>query len=204
MERECQTSIHVRRIAEGDIESVAWVVQRFTPLLLAQAETRLTAALRQVYDPSDLVQDVWSRVLVHLKDLAPHDGSYSLAVLKYVSAALVRRVINLIERRVAGLPAEYLTDSFRDAAIPDTASGVVTRVIRDERRGLVHAAIDALEPKDREILVLCGIEQRPAKEVAVMLEISPNLVSQRYRRAVERLRDQLPKSVFDDLSSESP
>ena len=54
------TSYHVRRAREGSRESVEWVVKKFTPILLASAHYRLRGALRSLYDPEDLVQEVWA------------------------------------------------------------------------------------------------------------------------------------------------
>ena len=57
------TSIHIRQAIKNDRESVAWLVSRFTPLLLCQAHHRLAPSLRRFCDPDDAVADVWMAVL---------------------------------------------------------------------------------------------------------------------------------------------
>src|SRR5436190_20244172 len=53
------TSIHIRQAIQNDRASVAWLVSRFTPLLLCQAQHRIAPALRSVCDADDAVSDVW-------------------------------------------------------------------------------------------------------------------------------------------------
>ena len=54
------TTFHVRKAVGGDDDSLGWVVTRFSPVLMAQADYRLGAQLRALYDPEDLVADVWA------------------------------------------------------------------------------------------------------------------------------------------------
>jgi RNA polymerase sigma-70 factor (ECF subfamily) len=53
------------------------------------------------------------------------------------------------------------------------------------------AALDALEPADRELLRLWAWEQLPPREIAVTLGVSANAVSIRLHRARNRLRKEL-------------
>ena len=69
----------------------------------------------------------------------------------------------------------------------------------EERRGLVWASLDGLSETDREILVLRGIEGRSHTFVAARVGLTPENVAIRYHRAIKRLRDALPASIFDDL-----
>ena len=71
--------------------------------------------------------------------------------------------------------------------------------MREETRSCVGAAIEALDPRDREVIVLRGIEQNSNETVALLLGISPNAASMRYQRALQRLRDRIPASLLDEL-----
>jgi DNA-directed RNA polymerase specialized sigma24 family protein len=62
------------------------------------------------------------------------------------------------------------------------------------------ARIRELEPKDREILLLRGVEQQPTGTVAMLLGLTPQAVSMRHKRALDNLRSRLPGSVFDEIS----
>ncbi len=58
----------------------------------------------------------------------------------------------------------------------------------------MRAALEALEPRDREVLVLRYLEQLATKEIAAVLSISEAAVKTRHRRALERLRRILDES----------
>ena len=54
-------------------------------------------------------------------------------------------------------------------------------------RQRVRAALDRLQPSDREVLVLRYLEQLTTAEVAVVVGITQRGVRSRHRRALERL-----------------
>jgi RNA polymerase sigma-70 factor (ECF subfamily) len=73
------------------------------------------------------------------------------------------------------------------------------RLLREELRGRVQAALGQLSPRDREVLVLRHLEQLSTKEIAAVLGITPGAVKTRHLRALERLRSLLG----DDLGEGS-
>jgi DNA-directed RNA polymerase specialized sigma24 family protein len=50
-------------------------------------------------------------------------------------------------------------------------------------------------------LLLRGIEQQSHQTVALLLDLTPQAVSMRFTRALDRLREQLPGSIFDELDA---
>ena len=194
------TTVHVRRALAGESESMSWLVARFSPLLLAQAEHRLGPHLRRLYDPEDLVQEVWAIALTRLEGLADRDGRHTPVVLKFLSTTLLYRVSNLLQRHLRSPGLRDPEMGTRFSQLPDSASQAISRALRDERHHAVHEAIVRLPELDRQIVVLRGIEQNSVEEVAVQLQMKANTVTVRYRRALARLREKLPDSVFGDLS----
>ncbi|MEM7308436.1 MAG: sigma-70 family RNA polymerase sigma factor [Planctomycetota bacterium] len=195
------TTIHVRRAIAGDVAGTDWVVARFTPLLLAQARYRM-GQLKGLYEPDDVVADVWTAVLPKLSEV-PLPGDRATPVfVRYLSTALLYEVNNLLRKQVAAtVHGEDTRLPDPVVATPDRAPGPVSRVVDAETRGQVLAAIEALEESDREILILRGIEQVENARAAEQLGLEPNTAAQRYRRALQRLRERLPGSVFDDLDA---
>lgn len=199
------TTLHVGRARSGDAESIGWLVERFSPLLLANATLRMGKVLREVHDPEDVVNDVWLRVLPKLPVLAPRDGRYTPVFAKYASRALVNRINELLEKHIKGKPKKQRRSTSEGepmdavAHLPAETRGVVTRFLDQEKHGLVGQAIDELEPADRELIVLRGVESRPYKELAVVLKADAKVLAVRFQRALEKLRRKLPGSVFDDL-----
>lgn len=190
------TTLHVRAAMAGDRGSLDWIVAHLTPLLIAQAEYRLGPALRKEVDPEDLVNEAWLVALPRLAELA-HHARVTPVLLKFLTTTMVFRINHLLRRRALDVRAELPGEGL--GQLPASTSGVVTGAARGERMDLVRRQIDALEPIDREIVVLRGIEQHKSQVVAVMLAITPAAVDQRYSRALKRLRAAMPDSAFGEL-----
>ena len=202
---EVLTTLHVQRAVAGERDSVDWLVRRFTPLLMAQAEYRLGAVLRRHVEPEDLVDDVWARVLPRLRGIAPHHGPGSRTtpvVLQVLSTTLLNRVRDLYDKHVTGKPGvvDVTAASTSEAPVELAAdeTGVVSAAVRRERQGAMQMALAALAPADREVVILRGIEQRSNQQVALLLGIAPDAASMRYRRALDRLRAAIPDAVLED------
>ena len=57
----------------------------------------------------------------------------------------------------------------------------------------VHDALEELDEKDREVLLLRGIEQQSNNTTATILGLTPSAATMRYKRALERLRKQFAR-----------
>jgi RNA polymerase sigma-70 factor (ECF subfamily) len=197
------TSLHLRRAVDGDTESLSWLVSRLSAPLIAQARYRMGPQLRLTHDPEDIVSEVWMITLPRLRDLAPRTGRYTPLILKFLSTVLLHRVNRLVRRHlVAGRRDRLaLPESGSDGlhGPTDTSNGVVTSVVRREMQSLVLRRLDDLDPQDREVIILRSIEQRSGDEVGRLLGIPPSAVYVRHHRALNRLRECLPDSVFGEL-----
>lgn len=193
------TSVHVRFAIDGANDSVAWLIERFTPLLRAQARYRLGRHLRTEVDPEDLVNEVWLTALARLPELAPTEDGHAASLVRFLSRTLVYKVNNLARRRLRR--GDVALDGGDDAPREVTAeiTGVVSRVLRDERRDALHDALETLGDTDREILVLRGIEQQSNGVVATLLGITEEASAMRYHRALQKIRARVPRSVLDDV-----
>lgn len=197
------TTFHVRRAIAGESGGAEWVVERFTPLLLAQARYRL-GRLRAIHEPEDVVANVWAALLPKLGEFSLERERTTPAFIRYLSNALLLEINNLLRKRVA----ETLPNADSEVSTPinraeDAGPGPVTRAAAAERRDAVLEALQSLDAADREVLILRGIEQHSNAETAQLLGIEPNTAAQRFRRALTRLRERLPGSVFDDLQDEA-
>jgi RNA polymerase sigma-70 factor (ECF subfamily) len=67
------------------------------------------------------------------------------------------------------------------------------RLLRDELRERVRAALAAAPPRDREILVMRHLEEMSAAEIAATLGITERAAKARHTRALERLRGLLDR-----------
>lgn len=202
-----QTSLHVLRARQGDRESLAWVVGRFSPLLVAQARYRMGRDLLRFYEPEELVAEVWAVVMTRIGSMGP--GTGTPALLRFLGTTLVYQANHLARRHIrsgaAGRGGDHpggVGDTGILSQLPAEVSGVLTRVLREERRAALLECMDALDPLDREIVILRGIEQHENQKVAEQLGMKADTVSHRYRRALEKLREKLPGSVFDEIQAD--
>lgn len=203
LEEEALTSLHVRQAAEGDPASLAWIVRRFSPLLLAQARYRLGPSLARRVDAEDLVQDVWVRVLPKLAGLEPNDDRLTPVVAKFLSVTLLRRIKDLLHKHDLGEPdarpsSAANTEENETIDCATDESGVVTRAMREEEAESLVTLIAGLEENDRAIVVLRGIEQRSNQEAAKLLGLTADTASARYRRALAKLKDCMPSGLLAD------
>jgi RNA polymerase sigma-70 factor (ECF subfamily) len=196
------TSIHIRGARDGDGASRDWIVARFTPLVRAQAEYRLAGPLKRLYDADDLVNEVWIVVLPKLSSLEARDGRWTPVLLRYMSTTLLHKVNGLFRkhRTREAIDGGHEGDSGTRTKARAEFTGPSTSIDRDEACRRVRACIERLEPAEREIIVLRGIEQLSNQTVASLLAENPSTVSMRYARALDKLRRWLPDSVFGELA----
>jgi RNA polymerase sigma-70 factor (ECF subfamily) len=192
------TTQHVHAARLGDAASLEWLVARLSPLLRELAAHRLGPVLRSHCDPDDLVNDAWLAAIPKLAQLTAQQGRYTPVLLRYLGNTILFRIEKLVRKHARQTPQAAAADE-PPPEVPAEASGAITRAVRAEQRDLVREALAALEPGDREVLLLRGVEQMSTNAVAVVLAATPAAVSKRYQRALLRLRTALPGSVFDEL-----
>jgi len=204
-----RTSIRVRRAIEGDVESLGWIVEHISPLLLSQARYRLSKHLQGIYDPEDLVQDVWMTALPKLDVLESREHRMTPVLLKYLSRVLLNHYRNLLHKHVHGkplrLPLEGTVSGPEEGGalvLSIDHSDALEKAMQSELCERVLASIENLERTDREIVILRGVEQSTNHEAALVLRIEPGTVAVRYHRALLKLRNALPASIFDELPLE--
>lgn len=201
-EAHALTSFHVRKARGGDEESLAWLIERLSPLLREAAQYRLGKKLRRLYDPEDIVNDVWVTALPRLHELSARDARFTPVLLKFLSTTLMYRVNNLVQKHIQGKPVQKLALPEADPLdeLEARTTGIVRRASRKETGDIVRRGLDLLEPKDRELLVLRGIEQHSYSEIATVLGVDAKTLAVRFQRALEKLRRQLPGSIYEELS----
>lgn len=192
------TTVRLARAVEGDEQSLEWLIRHLSPALRAHAEYRLGSVLRKHNDPDDLVHDAWLAALPKLRELVgAEDQRRTPVLLKYLSNTIVFRIQALARQHARRRPPNG--EEVPAEEVPAAISGALTRAFRREMRDEVHRQLEALEPMDREVLLLRGIEQLSAKATATMLGLGVEATHKRYQRALDRLRRRLPQSVFAEL-----
>lgn len=189
------STIHVRRALEGDSNSLDWIVSRYTPLLRAQARYRLGSFANGRIDIEDVVAEAWLVALRKSDELEPRMGRMTPVLLKFLGSTvhnIARREVARVVRedaRSVGAAGEVVQE------VDGDLTGVITSSTRRELARSIEEAIDQLAEKDREVLILRGIEGMSNGDAAQELGEPQNRVAQRYRRALERLRAIVPELI---------
>lgn len=138
-----------------------------------------TRVCRDAFDADDAVQEAFAKLATR-KDVVEHPGA--LAWLMTVVLNTCRRLLRPFarERRVFGTRTD--DDIISDQPSPQLA------LERWELVERVHAAIRALEPKEREVIVLRDLEGMSGEDTAAALGIPLAAMKTRLHRARGKLR----------------
>ena len=169
--------------------------ERLRPRLLAMIGRRVGNKLAARVDLEGVVQEAYLRARLRWQASSPKPGDLDLWVYRQV----LDRLIELVR---AALGPEHDVD--RDIPWPagsatplaeqlvDFHTGPSTACSRAERSEVVRAALEQLEPLDREILALRYFDGLTFQQIGEMLGLSENTATQRAIRAAVKLRKLIP------------
>lgn len=173
----------VRRCARGDRDALRLLHERHSESLLRFLERMLHDRARA----EDVCQEAFLRIWRRAELFDPARGAFT--------AWLFRAAANLAINRLAlksSSESELSSQLFLPAAdVPSPAEGASDL----ERAGLLHEALATLSARDRAILTLRHIEERPVAEIAAILEIPEGTVKSRCHYAMHRLRAALEPAL---------
>jgi RNA polymerase sigma-70 factor (ECF subfamily) len=191
----------VRRMADGDQKALAEAFAHYRGRLRRMVQLRLDRRLQGRLDASDVLQDAYL-------DLAHRAAEYAANP----SLPLFLWMRFLTGQRLLILHRKHLRARMRDAAqevslyrgaLPQASSvslaaqllGRLTSpshaAMRAEMQLRLQDALNSMDPLDREVLTLRHFEELTNGETAQVLGLQKAAASNRYVRALEKLRDVL-------------
>jgi RNA polymerase sigma-70 factor (ECF subfamily) len=192
------TSELLRRAGQGDQQALGDLFFRHRERLRRMVQLRLDRRLQGRIDPSDVLQEAYVEVSRALADYLRDP---------YLPFFLWLRL--LTGRKLQALHRRHLGTKIRDAgrevslhrgALPQASSvslaaqllGRFTTpsqaAVRAELQMRMQEALNGMEPLDREVLALRHFEQLSNAETAQVLNLSEAAASNRYVRALTRLK----------------
>jgi len=171
---------------------LAAAVDRLRPRLVAMILRRVSSKMAARIDPEGVVHDAFVRARPRWQSLSPQPKDVDAWVYGQVLdrlRELIRGAMGPehdVDREVGG--AEGSAACLAEQLV-DSHTGSNTAVSRAERREVVRAALDKLDPVDREILALRHYEQLSNGETAIVLGLDKSAASKRYARALVRLKE---------------
>ncbi len=171
---------------------------------------RIDERLRGRIDPSDVIQDVFLEASARFDSYRLEPTMPEFLWLRFLAlqrlAQLHRHHLGVaardVNRELANGQVNLTSDELSEAIVNGLASQLTTpsqAAIRAEQCRRIHNVLLALEPIDREILILRHFEQLTNAEAARILALRRSAASNRYIRALQRLQIALE----DDSGSSS-
>lgn len=145
-----------------------------TALVRGAAPAAISAARRITGDASlaeDAAQEAFVKAFRALDRFRPHSNFRA-----WVRAIAIRCAIDLVRRRRPELP------------LPEAQASPGNEETRHEDRDLLRAALAALLPLDREIMIAREVEGVPDRIIAERFALSVTAVRVRVHRARRRIR----------------
>ena len=198
-----ETQRLLQMIRAGDRQGFEKLFARHRPYLRQVVDLRLDPKLRSRVDPSDVVQETHLEAFRRLPDyLVRRPMPFRLWLRKtaYERLLMIQRRHLQAGRRAVGrevpLPDRSSVQLFRQLLAPGSTPG--QQMAQAELARRVRQAVARLSEIDREVLLMRNLEGLSNHEVAQVLEIEPAAASQRYGRALLRLRKLLLAGGFSE------
>ncbi|MEI8043113.1 MAG: sigma-70 family RNA polymerase sigma factor [Verrucomicrobiota bacterium] len=187
-----------RSLRDGDLQALAEVFSRERDRLWQIIHFRLSEPLRGRLGADDVLQEAFLAASQRLKHYASSPATTPFIWLRMI----VNQTLIDLHRQHLGAQKR---DAGREVAIdgvpygqPTSASVAIQLIgqftsptraaVRADMLGLVQAAIEEMDPMDREVLALRHFEDLTNREVAEALGIEQDAASIRYIRALRRLK----------------
>jgi RNA polymerase sigma-70 factor (ECF subfamily) len=187
----------LHRACAGDAAALAELFGRYRERLRRMIRVRLDPRLGRRVDPSDVLQEAYLDASRRLGEFAARPA---VPFYVWLRALTGQRLVDTHRRHLGAQQRDAGREVPLGAAGPAASSQslaeqVLARLtsptaaaVRAEVCDRLRAALDALDPLDREVLVLRHFEELNNNETALVLGLDKSAASKRYIRAVRRLK----------------
>src|SRR5512135_366666 len=188
-----------RRLKGGDAQALAELFTRERERLWRVIHFRLAEPLRGRLEPDDVLQEAFLAASQRLKHYAESPATSPFMWLRMI----VNQTLIDLHRQHRGAQKRDAAREVSVDAVPyvqATSASVAIQLVgvftspsgaaaRADTLELVQAAIEQMDPIDREVLALRHFEELTNSEVAEALGIEQKAASIRYVRALRRLKE---------------
>lgn len=167
-------------------------MQSLTDKLRAIAAARRPAQCPSIYDPDDIVQETWKRVLPKVGQIQSVDG-HGGSLEKYLYRTLSNLILEVIRaeaRRQCRTPPGSAAVRHASEVSADEES-VKSRCAMAEQAEAAADAVSKLPPRDRELFKL-RLMNWPFSAIGKSLGLRANTAAKRYERIRAKLRGMVP------------
>ncbi|MCA9011649.1 MAG: sigma-70 family RNA polymerase sigma factor [Planctomycetaceae bacterium] len=203
----------VCRLRAGDHDALAELFSLYSDRFHRLIDVRLHWSLRGRLDVADVMQEAYIDARERLTHFFSREDGTIFVWLRLIvlqRLLLLERFHLQASKRNASMEVRLNGDdrSGRFGSLSQALAASITSpsaaAHREEAIALVDRLLTEMEPIDREILMLRHFEQLPNKEVAEILGVGVTAASNRYVRALRRLKDLVEESQLVGSSSHAP
>jgi RNA polymerase sigma-70 factor (ECF subfamily) len=195
------------RASEGDQVALGELLARYRNRLCLLIQLRLDRRLQGRIDPSDVIQEACVDAVKRFPDYVRDPALPFFLWLRFLT---VQRLLVLHRRHLGAKARDAGKEvSLYRGALPGASSAVLAAqlvghrttpsqaAMRAELQVRLQEVLNGMDPIDREVLALRHFEQLSNGETAKVLGLRESAASQRYARALLRLKDVLSRSPYD-------
>lgn len=186
-------------LKSGDADAIAEVFSRHRDKLQRMVRFRLDRRLYGRIDTADVLQDVWLETSRRIEDYNSNPAVPFFVWVRQIAYQIIidlhRRHLGAQKRNVSQEVSIAKSNCDTSVSIAAQLAGNLTSpsnvAMRGERLARLREALDSMDEIDREVLALRHFEELSNNEVAEILGIQKTAASNRYVRALKRLKQVL-------------
>lgn len=192
-------SDELEMLKSGDADAIAEVFSRHRDKLQRMVRFRLDRRLYGRVDTADVLQDVWLETSRRIEDYTSNPAVPFFVWVRQLAYQIIidlhRRHLGAQKRNVSQEVSIGKSNCDTSVSIAAQLAGNLTSpsnvAMRGERLARLREALDGMDEVDREVLALRHFEELGNNEVAEILGIQKTAASNRYVRALKRLKQVL-------------
>ena len=195
------TEILLRDAIDGDDQAVVRLFDKYRKRLRRMVRLRMDRRLQGRVDPSDVLQEAYLDMAKRLPEYARQQSYPFFLWLRLLTGQRLMHVHRFhleTAMRDAGQEVSLYHKAMPEANSMSLAANLLGRMtsvsekaMRAEVQVKLQETLNGMDPVDREILVRRHFEELSNKEAAEIPGISKAAASNRYMRALKRLKDTL-------------
>jgi RNA polymerase sigma-70 factor (ECF subfamily) len=175
----------IQRAQEGSPEALNALYERCAGRLLAYVRLRLGRDLRSRLESRDILQAAMVKSIEHLNDFKGNETGSLMGWLARIADNEIRDRADYYQRQRRDAARELPLED--DAPVAALTRSALSRVILDEEAERLEAALEALTPAHREVILLRKFEELSFADIAQRLGKSEDACRMLLARAMTAL-----------------
>jgi RNA polymerase sigma-70 factor (ECF subfamily) len=191
----------LRRLHAGDAQAATDLFEHYRGRLRRMVQLRLDRRLQGRVDASDVLQEAFLDLARRAPEYAANPTMPFFLWLRLLTGQrllMVHRTHLCTQMRDAGQEVSLYRGALPQASSVSLAAQLLGRMtspsvaaVRAELQLGLQEALNSMDPLDREVLTLRHFEELSNSEVAAILGLQKSAASNRYVRALKRLKEVL-------------